>query len=51
MEFVPPLCEHLGVLCRAQFSTALRRAVDLAAKIDKDGPDRATDMQVLRILF
>jgi hypothetical protein len=34
-------------VCRAQFSVALRRAIDLAAKIDKDGPDRPTDMQVL----
>ncbi|BDA46965.1 Cytochrome P450 3A28 [Coccomyxa sp. Obi] len=30
---------------KAQFGTALRRAVDLAAKIDKDGPDMPIDMQ------
>jgi len=36
------LCGHVR---RTQFSAALRRAGDLAAEIDKKGPDRPTDMQ------
>ena len=33
-------------LCRLQFETTLKKALELADSIDKNGPDRATDMQV-----
>lgn len=40
-----------GRVRRIQFSAALRRAVDLAAEIDKKGPDRPTDMQARFPIF
>ena len=35
--------------CRLQFDTTLKRALALADTIDKNGPDRPTDMQVQHI--
>ena len=31
--------------CRLQFETTLKKAIEFADSIDKNGPDRATDMQ------
>ena len=45
MEKVKTLTMSLS-RCRLQFETTLKKALELADSIDKNGPDRATDMQV-----
>lgn len=36
--------------CRLQFDTTLKKAVELAESIDKNGPDTPTDMQARAFL-
>ncbi len=35
-----------GWLCRLQYNIAQKKAMELAAKIDKGGPDTKNEMQV-----
>ena len=39
-------CYIIKLGCRLQFDTTLKQALALADTIDKNGPDRPTDMQV-----